>query len=223
MNTYRMRLATASAFAGLALLGAGCLGAQPTPPSETPPTPTPATTPPSPSAPPTTPPATTPPATSTPSGIELPAIDATWMTYTNRAETFSFRYPTKGRYAPTWEVLLPAKNDPKITNGCYSSVESIPSSEAPRTLTVNGVTFCHTRASDGFTGHIGYEDNFLAEVNGQWVLISFEKIVTNGSMYDAEQYPSCQGKYVTSPCVEFVEADYLAHLDQIVGTFSVLR
>ncbi len=153
----------------------------------------------------------------------LPVIDATWKTYTNGALGFSFRYPTRGTYAPTWKMILPGKNDPKITNGCYSSVESIPNGEAPRNLTIDGVTFCHTRAGDGFTGHIGYEDNYLVQLNGQWVLFSFEKTVTNGSMYDAEQYPACQGKYVTSPCVEFNETDYLAHLDQIVGTFKKLK
>src|SRR5690606_38079230 len=47
------------------------------------------------------------------------AGDNAWQTYTNAALGFSFNWPDKGRYAPTWEVTFSKDGDESVKDGCY--------------------------------------------------------------------------------------------------------
>jgi hypothetical protein len=74
--------------------------------------------------------ATTSPTTSS-TIAQLPVIDSTWKTYTNKSGEFSFQWPTKGRYAPKWDSSY-ADTDP-CTDG--------------ETKMLNGNTFCHSMSA----------------------------------------------------------------------------
>lgn len=208
--------------AALALLGAGCFSPEP----EAPPTPTPvnpapsAPTPsaPTPSEPVPSEPAPSEPTPSTPSGYELPEIDATWQTYTNASLGFSFRYPTKGRYAPTWGVTFVKTDDPKMQGGCYQG-DANPRQNAG-TLLVGDKQFCVTRYEDAGAGQRGMTDFYAVEHKGTIVLISFSKQFSNGDNFEDE---SCHGQLVISSGTTCTPVDigiYNATLDQIVGTFQ---
>jgi hypothetical protein len=120
----------------------------------------------------------------------LPAIDDTWRTHTSRAGDFSFQWPTKGRYAPTWEVAIEA-TDPCMGNGSFS--------------TKDGITFCHssgivnpvTGGDYPHTGTTSFSDTYSTPYNGKFLVITFKK----DGAYDID------------------ETTYQAHLDQIMGTF----
>ena len=204
--------------ATLALFGAGCFSSDPAPatPSITPPTnqaPTP--TPSQPAEPAPTP---TPSQPSVP--VTLPSIDATWKVYTNKAETFSFQWPTKGRLAPTWEVTLPSKLD----NGCFK-MENMGEPFETKRLTVGSQEFCHTSYADAGMSQRYFSDYYATVVNGQNVVIAFEKHLVVG---DVIGDGACKGMLVLptsteKPCLEVKPEAYQAHLDQIVNTFQVLK
>lgn len=152
--------------------------------------------------------------------VDLAAIDDTWGSYTNRAGTFSFRYPTRGRYAPEWEVSYIAADDTNLSGDCYTGNGSSRGTQS--TLSVNGTSFCHTKTDDPGAGQHYYSDYYLANVAGTRVLFTFTKHLVNGDMYDDV---SCHGKIVLSVgdsfCAQFDEAIYEATLDQSMNTFTV--
>lgn len=198
--------------AALALLGAGCFSPDPAPtaPPATPPvtgSPTTPTTPPS-TPPPTsggetTEPTTTVPTSTAPNAPAAPTsplapIDATWKTYTNASLKFSFQYPTRGRYAPTWGVTFVKTDDAKMQDGCYQGAGN-PRQNAG-TLFVGDKKFCVTRYEEGAAGQRYLTDYYAVEHKGTVVLIAFSKQVTSDSNFDIGVYN--------------------ATLDQIVGTFT---
>lgn len=69
--------------------------------------------------------------TTTSTTAQLPVIDSTWKTYTNKSGEFSFQWPTKGRYAPKWDSTY-ADTDPCIDG---------------ETKVLNGNTFCHSMSA----------------------------------------------------------------------------
>lgn len=200
----------------LALAGAGC-SSEPTQPSQ----------PQEPTQPPAeiqTPPGSddhtmTPPAsTSTVPSSVLPTIDDTWKTYTNSTLNFSFKYPTKGTYAPTWGVNILNQNDPKVQNGCYVGDGNPRQNKGE--LQVGDTTFCVTRYEDAGAGQRYETDYYLGGLNGRIVLITFSKHLSVGDNFDD---PSCHGQLVTSigsSCKPVDLGVYNAALDQIMGTYT---
>lgn len=224
MNTIVPRSMWLVPLATLALFGAGCFSSDPAPvaPPATPPTNQVPSQPSTPTQPnPTTPTPTPTPAPNQPSGpVTLPTIDATWKTYTNKAETFSFQWPTKGRLAPTWEVSLPSKLD----NGCFKMADFGEPIETKR-LTVGSQEFCHTSYRDAGMSQRYFSDYYATVMNGQNVVIGFEKHLVVG---DVIGDGACKGMLVLpgsteKPCLEVKPDAYQAHLDQIVNTFQVLK
>lgn len=234
MNTIVPRSLWIAPLAALALLGAGCFSSEPTPtPSPTTPTVPPVTGSPTSPTTPTTPPVTsggetTQPTTTSPTSTAptaptgpLAPIDDTWKTYTNGSLEFSFQYPTRGRYAPTWGVTFVKTDDAQMKDGCYQS-DANPRQNAG-TLFVDDMKFCVTRYEDAGAGQRGLTDFYAVEHKGTIVLIAFSKQFTNGDNFEDE---SCHGKLVVASGATCVPVDvgvYNATLDQIVGTFKKLK
>lgn len=231
MNTIVPRSLWIAPLAALALLGAGCFSPDPAPAPVTPPATPPVTgSPTTPTTPPTTPPVTsggetTEPTTTVPTSTAptaptgpLAPIDATWKTYTNASLKFSFQYPTRGRYAPTWGVTFVKTDDAKMQDGCYQGAGS------PRqntgTLFVGDKKFCVTRYEEGAAGQRYLTDYYATEHKGTIVLITFSKQFTNGDNFEDE---ACHGKLVVASgntCTPVDVGVYNATLDQVVGTFT---
>lgn len=219
----------------VALLGAGCLGQESVPaPSDSKPADTVKTD----TKPSDTKPADTKPADSTgtptdtttkPSADtsmspdrevaekELPVIDGSWKTYNNSAYKFSFQYPTRGRYAPEWNVSVLNPGDERLTDGCVKP-EAEPRS-IPGPFVVGDTSFCVVREVDAGAGQRVFTDSFTAPRGEKIIRITFSKRLANGDMFEDE---ACHGKTVISSgtsCILFDEALYRAHLNQIVATY----
>lgn len=230
MNTNLTKFIAVSSI--LALVGAGCMGSEPTPASpntNTPPAPTgsvkPADT--KPADTDTAPKPTDMAPVPTPDTVmspdrdvdekELPVIDGTWKTYTNAAYKFSFQYPTKGRYAPEWNVSILSQGDARLMDGCKKPEGELRTTSGP--FIVGGTSFCVVREVDAGAGQRLYTDSFTAPLGDKFVQISFSKRLANGDLFEDE---SCHGKTVISSgtsCILFDEALYRAHLNQIVATY----
>lgn len=103
----------------------------------------------------------------------LPAVDETWRTYTSKAGDFSFQWPTRGRYAPTWNVTF-------SDTGC---------SEGAKTLNVFGtVGFCHDATTDGAAGTIHYTDVYKTQHGKSYIQITFTKAGSSMSGFDEATY-----------------------------------
>ncbi|MCK9361423.1 hypothetical protein M0Q28_04320 [Patescibacteria group bacterium] len=227
--------------AALALFGAGCFQPEPapvTPPANVPASPTVPTTPttpttPTPSETPTETPTVPNVVPATPSGFTLPEIDSSWRTYTNRAETYSFMYPTKGKYAPTWSAKIVGSADISYKDGCYYyNQEPNPGrlGTGPRKVTLGGVEFCHVALGDAYTGHLGLIDTYTTMVDGQIISLVFEKVTTNPGMCPDDKVCAQALKeetyvltYGQDYYVMFYGSEYASHLDQIMGTFKKLK
>jgi len=206
-----------STLALLSLAGGGCLFSEPAQPS----VPQEPTKPPAVVTPPTNTPSEPAPTPSTPTTPVLPVIDATWKTYTNAALKFSFQYPTKGTYAPTWGVSILKTTDPKLEGGCYQGDGNPRQNKG--TLQVGDTTFCVTRYEDAGAGQRYETDYYAATVNGAVVLITFSKHLSVGDNFED---PACHGQLVVAVGTSCKPVDigiYNASLDQIIGTFTVTK
>jgi len=67
-------------------------------------------------------------------------LDDSWKTYTDKASTYSFRWPSKGVNAPQWEVKLVPEKDAE--GGCVGEGDK-------RMLSVGDAKFCHTTSTAG--------------------------------------------------------------------------
>lgn len=147
----------------------------------------------------------------------LPVIDGTWQPYTNRALGFSLKFPTKGRLAPTWEVLLLKPDDAKIVNGCYQDSHT---RVIDAMYKVGESWFCHSGGIEPGMNQQYWTDYYLTEIGKTKVVVAFQKHTSNGDVYEDER---CHGKYIIEnggeTCTGFVASEYMAHLDQIMGTF----
>jgi len=192
-----------------ALFGAGCFGSSPPAPASNPSSAPSASA--SSSSVPSSPESTT--VTATVSSTELTPIDATWKTYTSKAGDFSFQWPTNGRYAPTWGTSFSDTDCVATENG----------NDTKTTLAVGTQTFCHTSSMGGAAGTAYYRDIYTTKYGSQYVAISFEKKGYSAGALNCA-FANEHG-YSTSPtsCVAFDEAVYQATLDQIVGTFKMLK
>jgi hypothetical protein len=152
---------------------------------------------------------------------ELSPIDDTWNTYENEATGFTFLWPTRGRYAPEWEVSFIADDDSRTSEGCLFDDNRHNRTRDILNIAVDGIELCHTRFVEGAAGSIYYIDYYLGELKGTNVLFTFTKRLANGDNFENE---SCHGKTVLAmgdSCVPFDDEVYRAHLDQIMATLSV--
>lgn len=226
MNKYLKMLFVLSA---VALLGQGCFGATETPPpankapvptpsqpTTTPPTPTPST----PTTTPSTPP--TPTAPTSTSGYQIPLKDDTWKTYTNNSLQFAFDWPTKGRYAPEWEVkFYGASDSTNINNGCFVGGEAMDPTKRT-SLTVGEQVFCRTEGIGVATGSQYHSQYYTTQIKNTYVVVSFVKRSTTGNNYDDAR---CSGKLVLSgppSCIEFEPALFTQQTEMIMQTFRKL-
>jgi hypothetical protein len=143
--------------------------------------------------------------------------DETWKKYANPALNFHFFWPTKGRYAPEWEVKFVKPTDAALKDGCYTGDFNDRSSA--RTVRVSNTEFCHTHFSDGAAGSNYLTDYFTTKMGNQYVLIQFSKHLYSAGALDCKDFLS---GYSTSPtsCVEFKDAEYTKQLEQIISTFK---
>jgi hypothetical protein len=201
----------------LAILGAGC--APQTPAPSQPSTSTPNTGTPSTTTPPTGSTTTPEPTPSGSTQLTPATTDSSWHTYNNAVLNFSFMWPTKGHYAPEWEVKFLKDTDAQIKGDCYV-VEGGQVNE-PKMVSAGGQAFCHTSANEGAAGSIYFTDAYATKIGSTEVVILFTKHV-----YSAGAIPNCSGAEFSSAsnaCVPFVAAEYEAFLDGIIGTFMPMQ
>ncbi len=179
---------------------------QPTTPTSTTNTPT-ATTPTSTPAAPTAATPDSPLATPT-------AIDSTWQTFTSRAGSYTFQFPTKGRYSPTWGTS-------QVNQDC-ALPEGFTQADHTSTITVGDVSFCHTSVVEGAAGSSYNTDTYTTKNESKFLALTFTKHVYSAGALNCK-FPAGIN-YSTSPtsCVAFDPAAYQATLDQIVGTFTLI-
>ena len=168
-----------------ALFGAGCFGSSTPTPTPSPETPAPSSS--------VSSPSTSVNVNASVSSTALTPVDDTWKTYTSRAGDFSFQWPTKGRYAPTWGTSFSDTDCVATENGV----------DVGSTLTVGSQTFCH-QSSISATGETpALLDVYTTKFGSKYIVISFEKKGYSSNTFD--------------------NAAYHATLDQIVGTFKMLK
>lgn len=211
----------------LLLLGAGCNSAS-EPATNTPPINRPTTNAPAANRPAVnTPVAVANTNTNTPtpaSGVRaLPAatgIDSTWTTYRNTALGFSFQTPTKGRYAPTWEVGFLKLDDAHIVDGCYVP-DANPDGAPERVVTSAPVTdFCVSASGDAGAGNFYVIRDAVTRINNTYVRINFVNHVYNAGAVGCTPMPESGMSTSATSCVPFVEAEYQAQIDTILATFN---
>lgn len=121
-------------------------------------------------------------------------VDDTWQKYTNSALNFSFDWPTKGRYAPRWEVKF--LEDAQVKDGCLANELM-----TTRKVMAGDQEFCHS------TGEIADNeatDYYVTKVGSRHVAIVFSKDSSGAGS-------------------DFSWDEYRAHLDQIVSTFKLAK
>jgi hypothetical protein len=127
--------------------------------------------------------------------------------------------PTKGRYAPEWEVKILNATDASLKDGCFLYPDD--AGFVNMRATNDGVSFCMTESSDNGAGQHYVLNSYATTIGKKVVVIQFTKHTVNAAMMD------CAGKmtepYSTSStaCIPFVDAEYNATLDGIVGTFRM--
>lgn len=119
--------------------------------------------------------------------------DETWKTYTNDALGFQFMWPTKGRYAPQWEVTFAKEGSEAIEGGCR-----VMEGATTEMVSAGGTTFCHSGAQNGDTRN----DSYTTKMGSTYATIHFTK-----------------AKPATG-AANFSWEEHRTSLDGIVGTFS---
>lgn len=148
---------------------------------------------------------------------ELPVIDGTWKTYSNSTYKFSFQYPTRGRYAPEWNVSVLRSDDERLDGNCLK--QDVEPRSSNGSLTVGDNKFCIVRGVDAGAGQRYYSDVFTVPLGDRIIMVTFTKRLANGDLFEDE---ACHGKVVISSgtsCILFDEALYRAHLNQIIETY----
>ena len=145
---------------------------------------------------------TTPSAVSTTTATTQPAtpsmkfeVDETWQTYTNKALSFEFQWPTKGRYAPEWSVEFRKSDDSTIAHGCVYDSKTYGSDSMYK-------DFCHT-TSVIETDAIERTDYFATKKGNQYIVVTFFKKLYPDEKYKANSHD-----------------DYEAMLETIMSTFK---
>lgn len=137
-------------------------------------------------------------------------IDDTWKTYQNKALGFEFKWPTKGKYAPEWEVKF--LKETEVQDGCYpGDAESVEKKQ----ITVNGVEFCVTSEMGAAAGSRYFSDYYVTKKDKTFILLQFKKRVVSGGPLGCSFELSAS----SSACIPFLEAEYRATLDAMISTF----
>ena len=178
------------------------------------------------------------PSSDQPRALVAAETDATWKLYTNKALGYSVNTPTKGRYAPNWEMKYVDQSDPYMINGCYfTPINPTKKNEADGDKAVgdnvvvpDGTKFCHTRNENGEEGSIFLAnqsgvnfviDDYATVLGNKFIVIEFTKRIVDADI------ASCAGKMTEeysiseTACIPFVASDYQTTLDGIVGTFQM--
>lgn len=169
-------------------------------PTKPAPTPEPSPSPTTPTTP-TTPDGTAPSETPPPAPVlvaDLPPIDATWQTFTKADGSFTFQYPMKGAFAPTWEQTYVPWGDTSLKAGCHMTEAPV---DSYKTFTVDGHTVCQSTATTIAPGSSHRTDFAVVTIDTRYLLITFTKQYANPDAFD--------------------DARYQATLEQIISTFKV--
>ncbi len=217
-----MRTSLPAAIAALLLIGAGCGAAPETPAADAPG----ANAPVSANRPPVNAPVTdAPPATPPNQGVRaLPAaagVDATWQTYENEALGFTFQAPTRGRYAPTWEVTFVAEGDSAIVDGCYRQGAS--EDRSPERLSANGLTFCRSFFREGAAGSVYMTQHVVTKMGPRYAHLAFTKKAANAGMLDCATPPASGLSVSSEACVPFDLDEFDAQIEMIIATFRLVE
>lgn len=160
-----------------------------------------------------------------PSGVrELPAatgVDATWETYTNDAIGFTFQAPTRGRYAPTWEVTFLAEGDARIQDGCFVDAQN--ESRTADRFSVDGVIFCRTFAREGAAGSVYLTQHVITKMGPRYVHLAFTKRAVNAAVLECATPPESGLSVSGDACIPFVMADFDAQIENIIATFRLVE
>lgn len=148
----------------------------------------------------------------------------TWKLYTNKALGYTVNTPTRGQYAPNWEMKYVDQSDLHMINGCYfNHINPTPSNEAvsDNVMVLDGTKFCHTRSENGGSGSNFVVDNYTTALGKKFIVIEFTKLTVDANVM------GCTGKMTEAyslsetACIPFVASDYQITLDGIVGTFQM--
>jgi|SRR3989339_1453 len=167
--------------------------------------------------------AATPDSSSEPRVLVATETDASWKTYISPSLGFTMMTPTKGRYAPTWEMKSFNLSDSHVSNGCYYKSDNT-TEGGSFGITQDQIKFCQTSTEDNGAGQHDVIDDYATTIGTRVVVIEFTKSTVSADLYKelgcaekpTEQYFT-SGKY----CIPFVESEYQATLDGIVGTFEM--
>lgn len=201
----------------LAAVGAGCASDDATtPPESTPPAAT-STMPNQPSSPTSSDSGTPVIPDSSATSVNPGSVDTTgWETYTNATIGYSFQYPTKGTFAPEFNVQTLPNTHPFIKDGCYDNGDLGPMAQTDR-VAIGGETFCRTRTLEGAAGST-YNNEYWVTSRGNWssVIIFTKRYVT-----DPRIIGGCEdgGADVgTAKCRGFDLQGYQHFIEQIMST-----
>ncbi len=161
--------------------------------------------------------------TQEPGGRLLPAVqtDGTWKTYENARVGFSFQYPTKGTYAPEWEVKVFDQNAKEVQDCYYVDGASLDGVKNARTA--DGRHFCTVHVSEGAAGSAYFTDAYATKVGNSVAVILFTKKAIMADIGDCKKAPGQKywSQYATpQSCIHFSEEEYEKTLDGIAGTFK---
>ncbi|MDO8618091.1 MAG: hypothetical protein Q7N87_04375 [Candidatus Uhrbacteria bacterium] len=142
-------------------------------------------------------------------------VNETWGTYTNKALSFQFRYPTKEVYSPQWQVKFYKENDPLIKDGCFRNwgIEDGPPSERV-------AEFCHSIFGDGVPGSLYIMNYYTTKKGTTHIVISFTKHVFSASALDCKFSDEFSHSLISPGCLPFKPNEYRELLEIIVSTFS---
>ncbi len=156
-------------------------------------------------------------------GRTLTAVqtDETWKTFENTRVGFSFQYPTKGKYAPEWEVKVFDQNAREVQD-CYY-VDGASLDDVRNARTTDGRHFCTVHASEGAAESAYFTDAYATAVGKSVVVILFTKKAIMADIGDCVRAPGQNyWSEFAKPgsCVPFSETEYRQILDGIASTFK---
>lgn len=153
----------------------------------------------------------------------LPAptgIDDTWKTYTNTSLGFTFQTPTRGRYAPMWEVTFIDQDDASIVDGCYQ--DSAREDRTPERLLSSGFTFCRSFSREGAAGSVYLTQHVVTKRGPRiYIHLAFTKKAVNAGMLDCAVPPESGLSVSSEACVPFDMAAFDGQIETIISTFNL--
>lgn len=147
--------------------------------------------------------------------------DETWKTYTNTALGFSFATPTKGRYAPEWEVKIFRDDAKEVSDGYAAEGARIDTARLGKTS--DGREFYISQGTEGAAGSIYFNDAYSTHIGKSVIVIIFQKKAIMADIGDCKRADGQKywSQFATpQSCIPFSEEEYFKTLDGIVGTFT---